>query len=172
MSTVATTTTLVRDDGSAITVPIRAGAAGIVYVVDPQSVGATIPIPGLPAGTVEFWSPPGALRHVSGRPTTRAPDQWVFLYQNTNFDGWAFGIDMFHSKPEFASLSCPCNNSSKHPESNGTFNDQASSFSNGGPTRSLYQNSNFSGASELLLGHSEGSLSAGLNDEGSSIDYR
>ncbi|QWF77877.1 peptidase inhibitor family I36 protein [Amycolatopsis sp. CA-230715] len=57
---------------------------------------------------------------------------FVCLHQDRDSDGNAYNFrEPYTSQSNFATLPCDtCQNSSKHPESNGTFNDQMSSWRN------------------------------------------
>jgi len=112
------TVTLVRADKSTVTVPWQTGPDGVRYAVDPLNKNKSRGIEN--AAIVE-------------KPASVAddcPSGFVCLYEHGNWGGWQFQVQGSISVNYLGPFSCPGCISSHHPASNGSWDDQMSSWKN------------------------------------------
>ncbi|MFD1044565.1 peptidase inhibitor family I36 protein [Kibdelosporangium lantanae] len=113
------TVTLSHADRSTVTVPWRAGPNGSWYAVDPLNKNKSNGV----ENAAVVMRPPST----SGSAPCFQGE--VCIYQDANWQGWAYAIGA-SGVDELGRSACPGCQSSHHPASNGTWNDQMTSWKN------------------------------------------
>ncbi|MFD1048254.1 peptidase inhibitor family I36 protein [Kibdelosporangium lantanae] len=110
------TVTLLRADKSTVTVSWQSGPGGALFAVDPRDKARSS----------------GLDNAVVVRPTaTGCPSGKMCIFESANWGGWTLEIPGGTSIEDLSQVPCSgCQTSSHHPASNGTFNDQMSSWTN------------------------------------------
>lgn len=112
------TVTLVRADKSTVTVPWQTGPDGVRYAMDPRNNNKSLGVEN--AAIVE--KPASVLDD--------CPSGYVCLFEHGNWGGHVFQVQGSISVYRLGAFSCAGCVSSHHPASNGSWDDQMSSWKN------------------------------------------
>jgi hypothetical protein len=155
------TITLVRADKSTVTVPWQAGPDGSFYAVDPLKKGKSSGI----ENAAVVMRPPSA----SGTAPCFSGE--VCIYQDGNWQGWAYAVGAAGSDDLRSVGPCPGCHSTHHPDSDGTWSDQMSSWKNLSSQRFCWT-FDIEGTGEthfMEAGWTVSQVTAHENDEASSV---
>lgn len=154
----ADTVTLVRADGSTETVPWQKAKDGTRFATDPRAKAKSTASP--QDGPVIYTAPAGSFC-------------WryeVCLYEHAGQGGWQLHARTGYGVANLNVIPCDCQTSSKHPDSNGTFNDQMSSWANyTGQTYCWSFNDNLGGDRHVMVDNVIVNVTPFENDEATSL---
>ncbi|GAB3885948.1 peptidase inhibitor family I36 protein [Kibdelosporangium lantanae] len=153
------TITLTRADNSTVTLPWQAGPDGSFYAVDPLKKGRSS---GIENAAVRLRPP-----SLSGQPCLTDS---VCIYQDANWQGWVLEFDAGGGTGHLGYYGCDCH-STHHPDSDGTWSDQMSSWQNNTNLNYCWSfDSGAQGERHLMArGEAVNAVTAHENDEATSV---